>query len=196
MALSDLHEKYREIIDASDEIVNFKEIKVLNAEVVQTTEERKYGNFTRPRIESKSEKKNVLDSLMDIWDYNIITTSPSSFLILPSLKIVKCNECRGSGSHQPCNGTSSIDCSACRGRGISNCKGIKCVNGKCSECAGRGDLQCGRCGGGGSIIASGRKQTCTSCRGGGRRRCLTCMGSVHAELAKDTVMYPVLPVEE
>jgi hypothetical protein len=176
-ALSDLHEKYREIIDASEEIANFKEIKVLNAEVVQTTEERRYGNFTRPRIESKSEKKNVLDSLMDIWDYNIGTTSSSSFLILPSLKIVKCNECRGSGNHHSCNGSASIDCSACIGRGTTNCKGKECVNGKCAKCAGKGDRQCVGCRGSGSIIARGGKQTCTGCRGGGRMRCLTCMGS-------------------
>jgi hypothetical protein len=176
-ALSDMHEKYSEIIDASEEIINFKEIKVLNAEVLQTTETRRYGTFTRPRIESKAEKEMVSDSLMDIWDYNIVATSPGSFLILPSLKIVKCNECRGSGNHQSCNGSASIDCSACRGRGTTNCKGKECVNGKCAKCAGKGDRQCVGCRGSGSIIARGGKQTCTGCRGGGRMRCLTCMGS-------------------
>ncbi len=174
-ALSNLHEKYGDIIDASDEIANFKEIKVLYAALIQKTEERKYGNLTSPRIESKSEKEIMSESLMDIWDYNIITTSPRSFLILPSLKIVKCNECRGSGNHQYCNGSASIDCSACRGRGISNCKGIKCVNGKCAECAGRGDVQCTGCGG--YRFDRGRKLDCSRCRGGGRIKCQSCRGS-------------------
>ncbi|MBK7699859.1 MAG: hypothetical protein IPJ39_14625 [Saprospiraceae bacterium] len=68
MALSNLHKKYEEIIDASEEIANFKEISVLNTVVVQSIEERRYGNFTRPRIESNPEK-NVLHSL---WIFGII----------------------------------------------------------------------------------------------------------------------------
>lgn len=45
MALSNLHKKYEEIIDASEEIANFKEISVLNTVVVQSIEEREIWEF-------------------------------------------------------------------------------------------------------------------------------------------------------
>lgn len=72
-----------------------------------------------------------------------------------------CGACSGAGTH-----TTTYDCGACD-------SGTK----HCTSCQGSQYIDCGQCGGNGTVTVNGEEQTCNLCEGAGNYPCRSCGGS-------------------
>ena len=119
-------------------------------------------------------------------DNDDISSLQDDYIIPESTKILRCDDCRGSGYQncpdEECGGRHEYKCPRCNGRGETTCK--TCKGDKkltCPECRGKGEMACSSCNGEGISVCKeckGRGDIkCRKCSGQGKIRCSSCLGT-------------------